>query len=254
VLAEALQPCTVRVADLRMELPTKEAGWEVSAESVQPRGFGNVSGLVAFVSDVYLSECLLEDTNHDESLTSVAFFRYLLLDDIHGSRIISVLLLGLGAGLVTENPSEPPSSAVADIIYCLSLRLALSGSELSLLATVTPYFLSYPRLSRFATSRRGQNILRLTTIVCGMTAWAMPGPKARLLSVSVANAAMWCALAGGLFRLNGAEAAKTEALRESETGLTNNPFQSLILPTVLLTQYSESESCQLLCSSFPTIP
>lgn len=104
-------------------------------------------------------------------------------------------------------------------MYYLSSYLALSGSELSLLATVTPYILTYPRLSRFATSRRGQNVLRLITILCGMTAWAMPGPKSRLLSVSVANATMWCAMAGGLFRLNGAEAVKTEALRESDMGL-----------------------------------
>lgn len=42
----------------------------------------------------------------------------------------------------------------------------------------------------------------------------MPGPQLRLVVVSLANTAIWCLFAGVLFRLEGSEAVKTEALRE----------------------------------------
>lgn len=54
-LGEALQPASTGVVDMRMELPEQEAGWGVGVERVD-RGAGGIMRLVAFLSDVYLSE------------------------------------------------------------------------------------------------------------------------------------------------------------------------------------------------------
>lgn len=56
MLGEALQPSTSGVTDIRMELPAKEAGWDVDTKGVGGKEFENVMRLFAFLSDVYLSE------------------------------------------------------------------------------------------------------------------------------------------------------------------------------------------------------
>jgi hypothetical protein len=55
-MGEALQPFIPDTTDPRMELTLKDAGWAVDAEGKRGDGAGNVMRLIAFVSDVYLSE------------------------------------------------------------------------------------------------------------------------------------------------------------------------------------------------------
>lgn len=93
------------------------------------------------------------------------------------------------------------------------LPSALSGSELALLATITPYILTHPRFSRLATSRTGQTALRTTAVALGMSAYALPGPASRLVGVSLANAGLWMAQSAGLVRVGGSVDAEGEALR-----------------------------------------
>ncbi|GHJ86982.1 hypothetical protein NliqN6_3384 [Naganishia liquefaciens] len=98
------------------------------------------------------------------------------------------------------------------LFYFSVWELALSGSELALLATITPYILTHSRASRFATSRVGQTVLRTVAIALGMCAYALPGPASRLIGVSVANGALWMGLSGGLMRLGGSVDSEVEAL------------------------------------------
>lgn len=39
-----------------MEFPAREAGWEIGGEGIDDGGAGGVMRVVAFMSDVYLSE------------------------------------------------------------------------------------------------------------------------------------------------------------------------------------------------------
>lgn len=83
---------------------------------------------------------------------------------------------------------------------------ALSGSELALITTLSPYLLSFRNISRFSTSRRGQSILRGLALTGTLTAWALPTPLLRLIWVSAASAATWLELGGRLSHMQSAEA------------------------------------------------
>jgi hypothetical protein len=93
--------------------------------------------------------------------------------------------------------------------------IALSGSELALLATLSPYLLQIPFISRFATSRRGQNALRAAVLLAGMGAWALPGPTSKLFVIAAANVGLWLLLSASLSRLHGSDAARNEGLCKS---------------------------------------
>lgn len=89
-------------------------------------------------------------------------------------------------------------------------KLALSGSELSLLSLLSPYLLAWPAISRWATSRRGQGWLRVLGLTLGLGAFVAPWPVAKVLVVFAANVAQWLALGATLRRLKGGRAAADE--------------------------------------------
>lgn len=91
-----------------------------------------------------------------------------------------------------------------------TLELALSGSELALLATLSPWFLTYPSVSRFSTSRRGTLILRALSLVFGLGAYKLPLPSLRLLAVVLGNVFAWMEVAATSKRLKGGNAARME--------------------------------------------
>ncbi|KAJ9092428.1 hypothetical protein QFC21_006810 [Naganishia friedmannii] len=99
------------------------------------------------------------------------------------------------------------------LFYFSVWELALSGSELALLATLSPYLLCIPLISRFATSRRGQNVLRAAVLLAGMGAWALPGPTSKLFVIAFANVGLWMLVSATLARLRGSDAARNEALQ-----------------------------------------
>jgi hypothetical protein len=130
---------------------------------------------------------------------------YVLLDDLHSARITAVLFFGMGTWYVLLAESDVHSTN----LYYTS-TIALSGSELALLATLSPWFLTYPSISRFSTSRRGTLILRALSLIFGLGAYKLPLPSLRLLAVVLGNVFAWMEVAASSKRLKGGDAARME--------------------------------------------
>ncbi len=111
------------------------------------------------------------------------------------------------------------------IVHCCAVLIAfvtlaqpaLSGSELMLFMILSPWFLSYPEISRFATSKNGQSVLRGIALGTALTAYALPTPLLRLFAVSIANVALWLEFGGTLSHLKG-ESAKSYGLSQCLIG------------------------------------
>lgn len=129
----------------------------------------------------------------------------MFLDNLYAARITAVLLFGMGTwyGLLAE------SDVHSSYLHYPS-KIALSGSELALLATLSPWFLTYPSVSRFSTSRRGTLILRALSLVFGLGAYKLPLPSLRLLAVVLGNVFAWMEVAATSKRLKGGDAARLE--------------------------------------------
>ena len=68
-------------------------------------------------------------------------------------------------------------------------QLAIAGSELSLLATLSPIVLGVPILRDIFSSRAGRTVLYGLTLV-GLAAYLLESPLYRLFAVAFANFAM----------------------------------------------------------------
>ncbi|RXK35959.1 hypothetical protein M231_06782 [Tremella mesenterica] len=97
------------------------------------------------------------------------------------------------------------------LFYWSVWKLALSGSELALLANLSPFFLVNNSIRELVTSRRGQFYLRSATVIFGMGCYCIPIVAARLLFVSLGTASGWLVIAGSLSRLDGNAEAQIEA-------------------------------------------
>lgn len=106
----------------------------------------------------------------------------------------------------------------------MQIRTALSGSELALLATLSPWFLTYPSISRFSTSRRGTLILRALSLAFGLGAYKLPLPSLRLLAVVLGNVFAWMEVAATSKRLKGGDAARMEGSCE-RVSLVHEPLR-----------------------------
>jgi hypothetical protein len=91
---------------------------------------------------------------------------------------------------------------------------ALSGSELTLFMILSPWLLSEPKISRFATSKRGQSVLRGIALGTGLTAYALPTPLLRLFAISIANVAAWLEVGGTLSHMKGGDGVQSYGLGE----------------------------------------
>lgn len=104
---------------------------------------------------------------------------------------------------------------------------ALSGSEATLLFTLSPLFLANKWIGPFASSRQGQVALRSATLVLGLGSYIIPGPGLRLIGVSLGTAAGWLSMAAGLGRLRGSRDAGNEGTSEYNLTGSANPQSSL---------------------------
>jgi hypothetical protein len=77
-------------------------------------------------------------------------------------------------------------------------KLALAGSELALLANLSPF-----AQTRVSATKGGMLACRCLMVLTGMTAYALPTPSARLVAVSIATWTGWLAMTSGWHRLRG---------------------------------------------------
>jgi hypothetical protein len=85
-----------------------------------------------------------------------------------------------------------------------SLMAALSGSELALLANLSPYILLSTSCRRYFTSKEGLLHTRAVMVAFGLGCY-FATPTVRLLGVSIGTSAGWLALAGNWARLKGSK-------------------------------------------------
>lgn len=133
----------------------------------------------------------------------------------------------------TASPSAPPptsqslAAAASDIIFAACFwtvftslvfqlfywsvwELALAGSELALLANLSPFLLYNRSFRADISSQRGVTILRGVTVFAGMGIFAAPLPILRLIGIVAGTAAGWLAIIDPLRRARGSEEARVE--------------------------------------------
>lgn len=88
---------------------------------------------------------------------------------------------------------------------------ALAGSELALLANLSPIFLANREFRHWVQTRNGLVWLRSLTVVFGLGCHAAPLPILRLVGVVIGTGAGWLAVLSPLIRIRGGHEARAEA-------------------------------------------
>ncbi|KAK4687796.1 hypothetical protein P7C73_g2320, partial [Tremellales sp. Uapishka_1] len=103
---------------------------------------------------------------------------------------------------LTENDHHPIRSILA---WLSDVYFALSGSELALLANLSPYKITNLANKSYVTSRKGMLTHRGIVIAAGMGCYFFDRPFYRLIGVASGTWTGWLALMGNWARLGGSE-------------------------------------------------
>lgn len=158
---------------------------------------------LAWLSDVYLGESLC-------CAKVLLSFRLTFQQSAFGlssPRYLYSCSIGLFGSLVGH---------VVKSKLCPSSFVALAGSEAALLANLSAYTLSSPRVLRYATSREGLATHRAIMVIGGMASWILPIPFARLAAVFIGTWTGWLALFGNWARLRGSKEMVAEGQGKSQ--------------------------------------
>jgi hypothetical protein len=102
------------------------------------------------------------------------------------------------------------TSLVFQLFYWSVWELALAGSELALLANLSPLLLDNRSFRAEISNQRGVTILRGVTVFAGMGVFAAPLPILRLVGIVAGTGAGWLAVLDPLRRARGSEEARAE--------------------------------------------
>ena len=102
------------------------------------------------------------------------------------------------------------TSLVFQLFYWSVWELALAGSELALLANLSPLLLYNRSFRADISSQRGFAILRGVTVLAGMGVFAAPLPIIRLIGIVIGTAAGWLAVVDPFRRARGSAEARAE--------------------------------------------
>lgn len=89
---------------------------------------------------------------------------------------------------------------------------ALAGSELALLFNLSPLLIRFS--PAFFSSHEGMIAMRGMTVLFGLTAFALPTPFLRLLSVGIGMSSAWLAICADLARIKGTKEAYSQTKSE----------------------------------------
>lgn len=103
---------------------------------------------------------------------------------------------------------------LGELLADRGLTLALAGSELALLANLSPVLLANRDIRLWTQSRSGLLWLRTLTAVAGLGCYAAPQPIVRLLGVVVGTSSGWLAILSPLIRIKGGREAAAEGQGE----------------------------------------
>lgn len=73
------------------------------------------------------------------------------------------------------------------LFYFSVWQLSISGQEISLISTLSPFLLGSHSVRTVLSTRRGQTLLHISSVL-GLVAYRIDGPLLRLLAVAWANA------------------------------------------------------------------